>query len=124
MPVANEESGTRIDEISEGIHRISTPIPPSDEFPPGFTFNQFLIADDEPLLFHTGLRKMFPLLRQATRSMTPLTAPPPFAPDERSVIPSLATSALPPTADVIKACCPTNRSLRLRSVGIGWRPPR
>ena len=64
MPIANEETGTRIDEIADGIHRISTPIPPNDQLPPGFTFNQFLITDDEPLLFHTGLRQMFPLLRQ------------------------------------------------------------
>jgi flavorubredoxin len=72
MPIANEQSGTRIDEIVGGIHRISTPIPPSDELPPGFTFNQFLIADDEPLLFHTGLRGMFPLLRQAIELVMPI----------------------------------------------------
>ena len=72
MPIANEQSGTRIDEIADGIHRISTPIPPSDELPPGFTFNQFLIADDEPLLFHTGLRGMFPLLRQAIELVMPI----------------------------------------------------
>ncbi len=72
MPIANKESGTRIDEIAEGIHRISTPVPPSDEFPPGFTFNQYLIQDDEPLLFHTGLRKMFPLLRQAIEHVMPI----------------------------------------------------
>ena len=33
--------------------------------PGGFTFNQFLLVDDEPLLFHTGPHKMFPLVRQA-----------------------------------------------------------
>jgi len=62
--ITNADSGTRIDEIADGIYRISTPIPPSD-FPGGFTFNQFLIDDDEPLLFHTGLRQMFPLVREA-----------------------------------------------------------
>jgi len=62
--ITNAESGTRIDEIADGIHRISTPVPPSD-FPGGFTFNQFLIEDDEPLLFHTGLRQLFPLVRDA-----------------------------------------------------------
>jgi len=40
--------------------------------PPGFTFNQFLIVDDEPLLFHTGLRKMFPLLCQAIELVMPM----------------------------------------------------
>jgi flavorubredoxin len=72
MPIANQDSGTRIDEIADGIHRISTPIPPSDQLPPGFTFNQFLIVDDEPLLFHTGLRGMFPLLRQAIELVMPI----------------------------------------------------
>jgi len=64
MGITNPDSGTRIDEIADGIHRISTPVPPSD-FPGGFTFNQFLIDDEEPLLFHTGLRQLFPLVRDA-----------------------------------------------------------
>src|SRR5262245_28134565 len=55
---------TRISEISDGIYRLSTFVP--DIAPPnGFTFNQFLILGDEPLMFHTGLRKMFPLNRDA-----------------------------------------------------------
>jgi flavorubredoxin len=29
--------------------------------PGGVTFNQFLVLADEPIMFHTGLRKMFPL---------------------------------------------------------------
>ncbi len=37
-----------------GIYRICTPL---DVIPGGFTFNSYLIADDEPLLFHTGYRK-------------------------------------------------------------------
>lgn len=68
MGTTNAESGTRIDEIADGIFRISTPVPPSD-FPGGFTFNQFLIKDDEPLLFHTGLRQLFPLVREAIASV-------------------------------------------------------
>ncbi len=72
MPVTNRESGTRVDEIADRIYRISTPVPPSD-FPGGFTFNQFLIDDDEPLLFHTGLRRMFPLVREAVASVLPVT---------------------------------------------------
>lgn len=55
---------TRIDEIAEGIYRLSNFVP--DVAPPaGFTFNQFLVLGDEPLLFHTGLRKMFPLYHAA-----------------------------------------------------------
>jgi flavorubredoxin len=64
MGITNPVSGTRIDEIADGIYRISTPVPPSD-FPGGFTFNQFLIDDEEPLLFHTGLRQLFPRVREA-----------------------------------------------------------
>jgi len=66
--VTNSDSGTRIDEIADAIYRISTPIPPS-EFPGGFTFNQFLIEDERPLLFHTGLRRLFPLVREAVASV-------------------------------------------------------
>ena len=62
MGIVNTESGTRIDEIADGIYRISTP---STVVPGGFTFNQFLVEDEAPLLFHTGLRGMFPLVREA-----------------------------------------------------------
>jgi hypothetical protein len=55
---------TKINEIASGIYRLSTYVP--DIAPPaGFTFNQFLVLGDEPLIFHTGLRKMFPLNREA-----------------------------------------------------------
>ena len=64
-------SGTRIDEIADQIYRISTPVPPS-VIPGGFTFNQFLIVDDEPLLFHTGLRKLFPAVREAISRVMPV----------------------------------------------------
>jgi flavorubredoxin len=53
----------RIDEIAERIFRLSTFVP--DIGPSGFTFNQFLVDDDEPLLFHTGPRAMFPLVSEA-----------------------------------------------------------
>src|SRR5262245_29296186 len=62
--VTNSESGTNVAEIAPNIYRISTPVPPS-AIPGGFTFNQFLVVDDQPLLFHTGYRKMFPLVSQA-----------------------------------------------------------
>ena len=55
---------TKINEIGDGLYRLSTYVP--DIAPPaGFTFNSFLVAGDEPLLFHTGLRKMFALNRDA-----------------------------------------------------------
>ena len=72
MPVTNPDSGTTIDEIADGIHRISTPIPPNDEFPPGFSFNQYLIVDDAPLLYHTGPKQVFPLTSQAISSVIPV----------------------------------------------------
>jgi len=72
MPVTNPETGTTIDEIADGIFRISTPVPPSDSMPTGFTFNQFLIVDDAPLLYHTGLRQLFPLTRDAIASIMPV----------------------------------------------------
>ncbi|NCF63901.1 MAG: MBL fold metallo-hydrolase [Gammaproteobacteria bacterium] len=67
----NLESGTSINEIASGIYRISTPVPP-EVVPGGFTFNQYLVADDDPLLYHTGPRKMFPLVCEAIASVLPL----------------------------------------------------
>jgi len=67
--ITNRESGTRIDEIAKDIYRISTPV---TVVPGGFTFNQFLIADDAPLLFHTGLRRMFPLVSEAIAAVMPV----------------------------------------------------
>jgi len=55
---------TRISEIADGIYRLSNYVPEIAP-PAGFTFNQFLVLADEPLMFHTGLRKMFPLNREA-----------------------------------------------------------
>jgi flavorubredoxin len=62
---------TRVDEIAEGVYRLSTWVP--DVGPPdGFTFNQFLIDADEPLLFHTGPRAMFPLVSEAVATVIPV----------------------------------------------------
>ncbi len=61
---------TRIAEIADGIYRLSTFVPEIAP-PAGFTFNQFLVLGDEPLLFHTGLRRMFPLVREAVARITP-----------------------------------------------------
>src|SRR5690349_10800253 len=72
MSITNRESGTNIHEIADGIFRISTPIPPAAvPIPGGFTFNQFLIVDEEPLLFHAGMRRIFPLVRQAVATVMP-----------------------------------------------------
>jgi flavorubredoxin len=71
MPVTHRDTGTRIDEIEDGIYRVSTPVPPGPALPAGFSFNQFLIVDDEPLLFHTGPRRMFPLVREAIATVLP-----------------------------------------------------
>ncbi len=57
-------------EIADGIYRFSTCVP--DAAPGGFTFNQFLIKAEEPLLFHTGPRRMFPLVSEAIRRVVPL----------------------------------------------------
>jgi len=67
----HNESGTRIDEIAAGIFRISTPVPP-EAMPGGFTFNQYLIRDEEPLLYHTGPRKLFPQVERAIAEVLPV----------------------------------------------------
>jgi flavorubredoxin len=67
--ITNAQTGTNIAEISPGIYRINTPVA---EIPGGFSFNQYLVVDDEPLLFHTGLRKMFPLVQEAIGRIMPV----------------------------------------------------
>ena len=71
MTITNKQSGTNVHEVAEGIYRINTPV-----FYEGgigaFSFNQYLIVDDEPLLFHTGQRKMFQLVREAVASILPV----------------------------------------------------
>src|SRR5882672_9387013 len=62
---------TEVDEIADGIFRISTWI--EDIAPPaGFAFNQFLVRGEEPLLFHTGPRQMFPLVSEAVSRVVPV----------------------------------------------------
>ena len=71
--ITNTSSGTNVHEIAAGIYRINTPI----VLPGGagaFNFNQYLIADDESLLFHTGPRRMFPLVSEAVGKILPLEA--------------------------------------------------
>jgi flavorubredoxin len=68
--ITNPESGTNVHEIADGIYRINTPV----TLPDGnsFSFNQYLVVDDEPLLFHTGRRRMFPLVSEAIAAIMPL----------------------------------------------------
>ncbi len=61
---------TQVDEIGVGIYRLSTWIPDITEH--GFTFNQFLLTGDEPFLFHTGMRQLFPLVSEAINRVMPL----------------------------------------------------
>src|SRR5882724_6823341 len=68
MVTTNSQSGTNVHEIADGIYRINTPVV-MEGGPGGFSFNQYLIVDDEPLIFHTGPRKMFPLVRDAVASV-------------------------------------------------------
>lgn len=67
--ITDTQAGTNVQEVAEGIYRINTPLAiPGGEF----SFNQYLIVDDAPLLFHTGPRRLFPLVRGAIESILPL----------------------------------------------------
>lgn len=69
--ITNTDSRTNIHEIADGIYRINTPI--SIAGAPGlFSFNQYLIVDDEPLLFHTGPRGLFPFVSGAIGAVIPV----------------------------------------------------
>jgi flavorubredoxin len=61
---------TSVHEIADGVYRLSTYLP--DVSPAGFTMNQFLIDADEPLLFHCGLRGLFPLVSEAVSRVLPV----------------------------------------------------
>jgi len=69
MGVTNQRSGTRVDEVAAGIYRISTPVP---DAPGGFSFNQYLVDDDQPLLFHSGPRRIVALTAEAVATVIPL----------------------------------------------------
>ena len=61
---------TKVDEIAPDVFRLSTLIP--DAAPGGFQFNQFLVRDEQPFLFHTGMRELYPLVSAAVASVVPL----------------------------------------------------
>lgn len=68
--ITNSHTGTNVHEIATGIYRINTPI----DLPDGqrFSFNQYLVLDDAPLLFHTGPRQLFPLVSEAIAAVMPI----------------------------------------------------
>ncbi len=71
MATTITQTGPDVSEIATGLFRISTPVPP-EVIPGGLTFNQFLLVDDAPLLFHTGPRGLFPAIRDAVAGVLPL----------------------------------------------------
>jgi flavorubredoxin len=68
--ITNPQARTNIHEVADGIYRINTPV----DLPDGqaFSFNQYLVLDDEPLLFHTGPRQLFPLVSEAIAAVMPI----------------------------------------------------
>jgi flavorubredoxin len=68
--ITNPQTRTNIQEIAPSIYRINTPV----DLPGGqaFSFNQYLVVDDQPLLFHTGPRRMFELVREAVATVMPV----------------------------------------------------
>ncbi len=68
--ITNSQSGTNVHEIADGIYRINTPVglPGAGQF----SFNQYLVLDDAPMLFHTGLRGLFPVVSEAVAALMPI----------------------------------------------------
>ncbi|OBC10320.1 MBL fold metallo-hydrolase [Mycobacterium sp. 852013-50091_SCH5140682] len=66
----SDTTAAQLDEIAPDIYRISTWVPGITEH--GFTFNQFLLTGDEPFLFHTGMRYLFPSVSEAINRVLPL----------------------------------------------------
>jgi hypothetical protein len=65
--ITNPQTRTNVHEIADGVYRINTPV----DVPggPAFNFNQYLLVDDEPLLFHTGPRQLFPVVSEAIAAL-------------------------------------------------------
>lgn len=63
---------TQVTEVGERIYKLSTFIPMPPEAGGGMYFNQYLVDADEPLLFHCGMRGLFPLVSEAARRVLPL----------------------------------------------------
>ncbi|MGY1770886.1 oxygen-binding di-iron domain-containing protein [Blastococcus sp. SYSU D00813] len=58
---------TRVDEIAPDVYRLCTYVPDAD-----FQFNQYLVLGEEPLLFHTGPRALFPLVAEGMARVMPV----------------------------------------------------
>jgi flavorubredoxin len=58
---------TTTDEIADGVFRLTTFVPDAN-----IMFNQFVVRAEQPLLFHTGLRVLFPLVSDAVAKVVPL----------------------------------------------------
>jgi len=58
---------TRTTEVADGIYQFTTYVPEAD-----FSFNQYLVTGEEPLLFHTGGRGLFPLVSEAVGRVVPV----------------------------------------------------
>ena len=71
MGITNKQSGTNVHEVAEGIYRINTPVH-IEGVPGGFSFNQYVVVGDEPLIYHTGPGKMFSLVCEAVASVLPV----------------------------------------------------
>jgi flavorubredoxin len=69
--ITNSDHGTNVQEVADGIFRINTPVAIPGG-PGAFSFNQYLIVDEAPMLFHTGQRKLFPVVREAVAAVLPV----------------------------------------------------
>jgi flavorubredoxin len=58
---------TTVDEVAEDVYRIATYVPDAN-----MSFNQVLVDAEEPMLFHTGMRALFPMVSEAVARVTPL----------------------------------------------------
>lgn len=58
---------TRLAEVADGVHQLTTYVEEAD-----FSFNQYLVTGEEPLLFHAGPRQMFPLVSEAVARVVPV----------------------------------------------------
>ncbi len=68
--VTDPESQTNVDEIADDIYRINTPVALANGA--AFSFNQYLVVDDEPVLVHTGPRRLFSAVHDAITKVMPL----------------------------------------------------
>lgn len=57
---------TRVTEVADGVHQLTTVVPGAP-----LAFNQYLLTGEEPMLFHTGMRGLFPLVSSAVSTVTP-----------------------------------------------------